>query len=59
MFWSMKYKKYHIEKFTKWKARLWAGGNTSNEQADYWSTYSPVVSCNNVCLMLVMALLNN
>ena len=59
MVWSMKCKHNPLGEITKWKARLCAGGHKSIENVDYWATYSPVVSCSTVRLILVLALINN
>jgi hypothetical protein len=59
MVWSMKRKRNPIGEITKWKARLCPGGHKSIQFVDYWSTYSPVVSWSTVCLLIIIAIIND
>ena len=55
----MKIKRDPIGEINKWKDQLYAGGHNYIEYVYYWDTYSPIVSCNTVILILGMALINN
>ena len=59
MVWSMKCKRNTLGEITKWMARLCAGGHKSIENVDNWENYPPFVSWSTVCLILVLALINN
>ena len=59
MVWSMKRKRNPLGEVTTWKACVCAGGHKPIENVDNWETYPPFVSWSTVCLILVLALINN